>query len=230
MNEDTANDGRNPRASTRIQEKNRAKILEAGLLEFARFGYRGARVEQIAAEAGMSKSNLLYYFGSKQALYKAVLAHLLDIWLTPLRTLDAGGDPAEELSAYIGRKIELSAAYPEASRLFATEVMQGAPMIADVLEGPLKALVDDKVEVIRAWAAAGKIRAVEPHHLIFAIWATTQHYADFATQIRALTGSGVDEPEFRAGAETAIRDLLLRGLLPSAKSVGAGSSRIDENA
>ncbi|MBA5778816.1 TetR family transcriptional regulator C-terminal domain-containing protein [Stappia sp. F7233] len=199
--------------ATKIQEKNRAKILDAAFREFAAFGYRGARIEQIAAAAGMSKSNLLYYFGSKKAIYKAVLADLLDTWLAPLRTLDPAGDPREELSAYINQKIELSARYPEASKLFANEVMQGAPMIGDVLAGPLKALVDEKAEVIRQWTAEGRLQAVDPYHLIFTIWATTQHYADFATQIRALTGHGIDEAGFRQEAERSVAGIILNGVL-----------------
>lgn len=201
---------------TRIQERNRARILEAALGTFSRFGYRGARVDQIAEDAGMSKSNLLYYFGSKSEIYKAVLADLLDRWLAPLRTLDPDGDPRTELTAYIEQKLRFSAEYPEASRLFANEVMQGAPMIRDVLEGPLKALVDEKSDVLRHWAERGRIRPVDPHHLIFLIWATTQTYADFAPQIEAITGTGIDDPKFRRETLASLTDLIFGGLLPRA--------------
>ncbi|ADZ70713.1 TetR family transcriptional regulator C-terminal domain-containing protein [Polymorphum gilvum] len=203
---------RPPRPS-RIQERNRAKILEAALAEFSRLGFGGATIDRIAAGAGMSKSNLLYYYASKEAMYEAVLAHILDIWLAPLRTLDPAGDPAQELAAYIRQKIKISAEQPEASRLFANEVMQGAPRIMTVLEGSLKDLVDEKSQVIRGWIAAGAIRPVEPVHLIFTIWATTQHYADFEAQIRALTGKTLKDRHFRAEAERSLVDLLLHGLI-----------------
>lgn len=108
---------------SRIQERNRSLILDAALNEFSRKGFSGATVERIAAEAGMSKSNLLYYFSSKEAIYNATLAHILEIWLTPLKTLEADGEPEFELAAYVRRKIEMSARFPEASRLFANEVM-----------------------------------------------------------------------------------------------------------
>jgi len=209
----TRSDG-TPPARTRIQERNRARILAAALTAFARYGYRGARVDQIADDAGMSKSNLLYYFGSKSAIYKAVLADLLERWLAPLRTLDADGDPRSELTAYIDAKLRFSAEEPEASRLFANEVMQGAPQIRDVLEGPLKELVEEKAEVLRHWARTGKIRAVDPHHLIFLIWATTQHYADFAPQITALTGRGIEDAAFRKDARETLATLIFEGLLP----------------
>ncbi len=197
---------------SRIQERNRSLILEAALGEFSKKGFSGATVERIAAEAGMSKSNLLYYFSSKEAIYKATLAHILEVWLAPLKTLDPDGEPARELSAYIRQKIEMSAEFPEASRLFANEVMQGAPQILPILEGELKRLVSEKCKVIEAWITTGKMRRVEPHHLIFTIWATTQHYADFSVQIKALTGRDLSDPEFLRETEQSVTALILNGL------------------
>ncbi|PVB62767.1 TetR family transcriptional regulator C-terminal domain-containing protein [Labrenzia sp. 011] len=196
---------------SRIQEKNRSLILEAALGEFSRKGFSGATVERIAAEAGMSKSNLLYYFSSKEAIYEATLAHILEVWLAPLKTLDPLGDPADELAAYIRQKIELSAKFPEASRLFANEVMQGAPQILPVLETDLKRLVMEKCRVIEDWIEAGRMRPVDPVHLIFTIWATTQHYADFSVQIRALTGKDLSDPDFQRETEASVTALILNG-------------------
>ncbi|GAA0780985.1 HTH-type transcriptional regulator RutR [Roseibium denhamense] len=201
-----------PVGLSRIQEKNRNLILEAALGEFSRYGFSGATVERIAAEAGMSKSNLLYYFASKEAIYNAALAHILDVWLAPLKTLDANGDPAEELAAYIRQKIEISASFPEASRLFANEVMQGAPQILPILEADLKRLVTEKSAIIDGWISAGKIKPVDPLHLIFTIWATTQHYADFSVQVRALTGRDLSDPGFKAETEMAVTSLILNGI------------------
>ncbi|MBD8890810.1 TetR family transcriptional regulator C-terminal domain-containing protein [Roseibium litorale] len=201
-----------PDGLSRIQEMNRAKILEAALGQFSRFGYSGTTIEKIAGEAGMSKSNLLYYFASKPDIYEAVLEHILDVWLAPLRMLDPDRDPATELSAYIRQKLQMSAELPEASRLFANEVMQGAPRIRRVLEEDLKGLVAEKSEVIRHWIAAGKIRETDPVHLIFLIWAMTQHYADFQTQIELLTGQNLKDPDFRKGAEEAVIAMVLSGV------------------
>ena len=197
---------------SRIQEMNRSRIIEAALGEFSRFGYSGATIDKISTAAGMSKSNLLYYFSSKTAVYEAVLEHILDVWLAPLRTLDPQGDPATELAAYIRQKMKMSAERPEASKLFANEVMQGAPQIKDVLEKDLKNLVSEKSKVIEQWIEAGKIRKITPVHLIFTIWATTQHYADFDSQIRALTGTGLEDPEFFTEAENAVCSLIPNGL------------------
>ncbi len=196
------------RTPTRIQKKNRAAILEAALNVFSAHGFRGATVDQIAAEAGLSKPNLLYYFPSKEAIHTALLSGLLDTWLAPLHDLDADGDPLEEILAYIRRKLEMSRYLPRESRLFANELVQGAPRIHESLSNDLKALVDEKTTVLSAWMDQGKIARLHPYHLIFSIWALTQHYADFDVQVRAILG-GEDPFE---GAEPFI-DTLYRKLL-----------------
>ncbi|MBN9031963.1 MAG: TetR family transcriptional regulator [Rhizobiales bacterium 63-7] len=173
---------------TRIQEEKEEQILEAALEVFSQHGFRGATIDQIADVAGMSKPNLLYYFRTKDAMHRALIDRVLDTWLDPLRAFDANGHPHQEIRSYIRRKLELARDFPRESRLFANEVLQGAPHIEDELKGPLKSLVDEKAEVIRAWADSGKIAKCDPYHLIFAIWSTTQHYADFDVQVRAVLG------------------------------------------
>lgn len=180
------------RPLTRIQQKNRQTILDAALDVFSQNGFRGSTLDQIADVAGLSKPNLLYYFPSKEAIHAELLALLLDTWLDPLRALDPEGEPVAEIMDYVRRKLELSRDYPRESRLFANEILQGAPRIMEALEGELKALVDEKANILRDWAAAGRIADLPPHHLIFAIWALTQHYADFDVQVRAVLGPGHD--------------------------------------
>jgi TetR/AcrR family transcriptional regulator len=177
------------RAPTRIQQKNRATILDAALDVFSTNGFRGSTVDQIAATAGLSKPNLLYYFPSKEAMHNALLERLLDTWLDPLRDLNPNGNPLDELLTYVHRKLDLSRDHPRESRLFANEIIQGAPRIYNVLSVDLKALVDVKAHLIQSWMDAGKIARVHPYHLIFSIWSLTQHYADFDVQIRAVLGT-----------------------------------------
>ena len=171
---------------TRIQKKNRETILDAALDVFSAKGFRGATLDQIAGEAGLSKPNLLYYFPSKESIYTELLSTLLDTWLDPLRALHDTGDPIGDIVDYVMRKLQMSRDFPRESRLFANEIVQGAPRILDQIEGPLKELVDDKAALMRSWADTGKISRIDPHHLIFSIWATTQHYADFNVQVCAI--------------------------------------------
>ncbi|MEF2550904.1 TetR family transcriptional regulator C-terminal domain-containing protein [Aurantimonas sp. A2-1-M11] len=209
-NEPTSGD----RQPTRIQAINRQIILDAALEVFSVNGFRGSTVDQIAARAKMSKPNLLYYFRRKQDIYRAVLEHTLDDWLAPLELLDADGDPIEELRRYVSAKLAMSQANPAASRLFANEVLAGAPVVGDFLRTRLKQLVGEKARVIRNWVDRGQLAPVDPHHLIFMIWATTQHYADFDVQIRAILGSQVDAPGFREQTAQAVLTVVLNGIRP----------------
>jgi TetR/AcrR family transcriptional regulator len=203
------------RKRTRIQQENERKILDAGLEVFSTYGFRGATVDQIAFLAGMTKPNLLYYFRRKEDIYLAVLNRTLNMWLTPLEALDADGDPATEITAYIDRKIEMARDNPKASRLFAMEIMQGAPVLWEVLAGRLKRLVDEKATVIDRWIAEGRLAPLNPYHLIFMIWATTQHYADFETQIRAILSGRADDPAHFDMARQTLEQVFLNGVTRS---------------
>ena len=203
----------NPRKAprSRIQARNRQVILEAALQVFSDHGFRGATLDQIAQEAGLSKPNLLYYFDSKEAIHQDLLAGLLETWLDPLHALDPGGTPKAEILDYMRRKLELARDYPRESRLFANEILQGAPRIGPFIRTDLRALVDEKARVIAGWSASGQIARVDPYHLIFSIWALTQHYADFAAQIGMIRGEDHDPT---TGAEAFLEQLYTRLLAP----------------
>ncbi len=194
---------------SRIQERNRAAILEAGLEVFSERGFEGATLERIASAAQLSKANLLYYFASKEAIHQTLLAGLLDAWLAPLRALDPQGDPMTEVLAYLRDKLALARDFPRESRLFAGEVLRGAPHLGAVIEGELATLVAEKAAVIETWMDAGRLARVPSEHLIVSIWALTQHYADFEIQVRAVLGEGHD-PFAEAGPYL---DTLFRRLL-----------------
>ena len=196
-----------PERKTRIQSQNEQIILDAALEVFSAYGYRGGTIDQIAARCGLSKPNLLYYFRRKDDIYEAVLERTLADWLEPLRTLDPAADPVGELSRYITAKLDMTFERPAASRLFANEILHGAPHIGKFLQGPLRELVEAKALVIRRWVAEGRLRPIEPTHFIFAIWAVTQHYADFAVQVEAISGT----PD-RARVRRAVLDILLGGI------------------
>ena len=203
-----------PRRRTRIQTEKREVILEAALEVFSAHGFRGATIDQIAEAAGMSKPNLHYYFKRKEDIHTTLIERLLETWLAPLRELDDVGDPMTELRNYIRRKLEMARDFPRESRLFANEILQGAPRIMALLEGELKTLVDEKAQVIKGWMRAGKIARTDPWHLIFAIWATTQHYADFDVQVRAVLGPDRGGDGRFEDAARFLEQLFLEGLRP----------------
>lgn len=173
---------------SRIQQNNRKRILEAALEVFSTYGFRGSTLDQVAEHAEISKPNILYYYSGKSEIYIELLYELLDLWLDPLRKLDNERDPIDEIVEYVLRKLELSKNHPRESRLFANEIFQGAPRIEQAIRGELRTLVNEKTKLIEGWVKKGQIADVDPYHLIFSIWATTQHYADFETQILMVKG------------------------------------------
>lgn len=192
---------------SRIQIKNRTVILNAALEVFSMHGYRGATLDQISEVSGLSKPNILYYFAGKEEIHVTLLNQVMTTWLDPLIEMRADGDPLEEILSYVMRKLDMARAFPRESRLFANEILQGAPRMAVHLENDLKPLLDEKCQVIQAWVDQGQIAPVDPRHLVFSIWSTTQHYADFEAQLTALQ---VDEP--LKGAQRHL-DMMFRKLL-----------------
>ncbi|MEM7640938.1 MAG: TetR family transcriptional regulator C-terminal domain-containing protein [Pseudomonadota bacterium] len=173
---------------TRIQRDRQDRILAAGLTVFAEEGFGGATLDAIAREAGLSKPNLLYYFANKDAIYKGILDRLLTNWLDPLRAIDAQGDPMTEMLSYVRRKLHLARDYPVESRLFAGEILRGAPEMGGLLATQLRKMADDWAAILTTWMDRGRLARSDPHHLLFSIWALTQHYADFEVQVRAVLG------------------------------------------
>jgi len=198
----------------RVMESKRTAILEAALEVFSRFGVHGTSLDQVANLADVSKTNLLYYFNNKEDLYLNVLRQLLDVWVTPLKSFSIEMDPVEALGGYLKAKLELSRDHPAESRLFCMEIMQGAPLLLGELQHPLRDIVDAKIAVIQHWIDNGQLAPVNPHHLIFSMWATTQHYADFRTQVEAVTGRTLSDPAFFDEVLDSLRTLLLNGVRP----------------
>jgi len=201
-----------PTRRSRAVAAKRVAILTAALELFSLYGVHGTSLDKVAEGADVSKTNLLYYFPSKEALYIAVLKDILEVWLTPLRALREDQRPLEAIRNYIRLKLEVSRDHPQASRLFCMEMLQGAPLLKRELEGDLRDLVDEKSAVIAGWIRDGKLAAVEPHHLIFMLWATTQHYADFASQIEAVTGQTLSDESFFNQTVENVQRMVIEGI------------------
>lgn len=185
-----------------VRMRNQTRILDAAESVFAAHGYRGGSLSAIAQEAGLARANLLYYFNSKRGLYVALLERTMVRWNSLLEEIDVDDDPAQVLTSFIRAKLALVRRYPQASRLFASEVLQGAPMLQDYLRGPLRAWVDERATILARWIERGQMdQRVDPHGLIFLIWSITQHYADYEAQVLALTRREAldDDDEQRIG-------------------------------
>lgn len=193
---------------TRIQTKNKQTIRDAALEVFSTYGFRGSTLDQIAAASGLSKPNVLYYFSSKDAIHEELLSSLMTTWLDPMRSIDPAGDPQTEIINYMKRKLQMSREFPRESRLFAMEIIQGAPRIGSALSGELKELVDQTAVLFQTWMDTGQLSPSDPRHLIFSIWSLTQHYADFDVQVRSVLGRNTDFDEAEVFLEGLYQKLL----------------------
>ncbi|MCH1466291.1 TetR/AcrR family transcriptional regulator [Paracoccaceae bacterium] len=201
-------------AKAHIRAENERLILEAGERIFAQHGFRGATMQMIADQAGLPKANLHYYFDSKEKLYRCVVEKIFEIWLQAASSFENSDEPKEALKLYIYEKMQISRRHPYGSKVWANEVMQGAPIIQDFLETQLRSWTDGRIESIQAWIAAGKIRSVEPRWVMYMIWATTQHYADFGHQIETLNADApLSEAQWEAASET-VFEVIWNGLAP----------------
>lgn len=203
---DAAPDSRRARAA----DRKRQAILAAALDLFSTLGVAGTSLDRVAERADVSKTNLIYYFRSKDSLYEAVLLGVLTAWLDPLSRLNVDDSPDIAIRQYVRHKIAFSRDNPAASRLFCFEMLQGAPILKVALRTVLRPIVEEKVAVIRQWIVNGALAAADPHQLIFSLWATTQHFADFAVQVEALTDRNLHDPEFFEASVDHVTSLFLR--------------------
>ncbi len=194
------------------RRKNEEAILSAAEEVFAEFGFAGATTNLIAAQAGIPKANLHYYFPTKEALYHKVIEKIFTIWIEAAETFDDCDDPADALTRYIRAKMEISRNHPLGSRIWAREIMQGAPRIQNFLEKTLKSWTASRVIIIERWVAEEKVDPVNPNFLLYMIWSTTQHYADFEHQINALNNDyRLSDEQFEEAQQTVI-NIILRGI------------------
>jgi len=200
---------RRPPGSKRLA--NEARILKAAEEVFATAGFSGARTAAIARRAGVPKANLHYYFGTKEALYRRLLETILEVWLGMGDSIRPEADPAQAFAAYIAAKVEHSRRRPHASKVFANEMLHGAPQLRFYLSHALRHWVAAKARVIEGWVAAGRMAPIDTRHLFFVIWAMTQTYADFDVQVAAVLGRKRLAPRDYQAATTLITRLVLRG-------------------
>ncbi|MCX7668702.1 MAG: TetR/AcrR family transcriptional regulator [Anaerolineae bacterium] len=197
---------------TDIRRENERLILQAAEKVFAEAGFGGATMQLIADMAGLPKANLLYYFPTKEDLYRRVVRNIFEIWLQAAEAMDNAPGPVEGIGAYIDAKMEISRRHPHGSKVWASEVMHGAPVIQDYLEPTLRDWTEGRVKVIRRWIDEGQMAPVDPRHLLYMLWATTQHYADFGHQIETLNGGKALTARQWAEAKESVKRIVLTGI------------------
>ena len=204
--------GARAQSKKEIRQENERLILEAAEKTFAEAGFGGATMQLIADVAGLPKANLHYYFPTKEALYRRVVQDIFQVWLQAADVFDAASGPAEGLGAYIDAKMEISRRHPAGSKVWASEVMHRAPVIQDYLETTLVDWTAGRARVIQGWIDAGRMDPIEPRHLLYMLWATTQHYADFGHQIEVLNGSRPLNEAQWAEAKRSVKQVILKGI------------------
>ena len=195
----------------RIRDHNFQIILEAAEQEFALHGYGGTSTQKIADRAGIAKANIHYYFSGKDKLYLAVLDNIIALWNDFFEGVSVDDDPAQVLDEFIRKKVELAYTHPQASKVFAMEIIQGAPHIKDYIRTDMRRWVREKAAIIDTWVTRGRMEPVDPVHLIFMIWSTTQHYADFDAQVLTIMNHAEYERELIDQVADFLSGMILRG-------------------
>jgi len=194
-----------------IRQKNKLLILNAAKKEFVEHGFKGASIKRIAERADIPRANIHYYFKNKTDLYQQLLSGIVDIWNTHYDTLNVDDDPKIALAAYIRSKVIYSRDDPDASRIFASEIIHGAPVLKNYLTSDFKLWIKQKVSVIQTWIEKGLIDDINPYHLLFLIWSSTQHYADFNVQVlAAMDKSQMNDQDFEAVVDS-LTLIILKG-------------------
>ncbi len=194
----------------RVGTQNKQLILAAAEQEFAQNGYKGTRIQQVADRAKLPKTNVLYYFKTKEGLYLAVLEEILGLWNSAFDHATEDDDPAEVLAHYISEKMEVSYTKPEASKIFALEIINGAPNLTGFFKEQHIKWMQGRIDVIQSWIDSGKLSTNNAYYFLFNIWACCQHYADFSAQISHLRGSAMDRTDFNDATKSLIK-LILNG-------------------
>lgn len=205
------NDSKLIKKATTIRVKSKVKILLAARTEFVLQGYKGATIQSIADRAGLPKANILYYFKNKENIYHAVLEETLDMWDQGIGDIEANEGPKVAIEKFIAAKVRMSFNQPEASKMYAMEIIQGAPHLKDFTRTYLRQWVREKAKLFQQWIDNGEMANVDPVHLIFLIWSATQHYADFDTQILTVMNKADFEDEDVEQVIAFLSDIILRG-------------------
>ncbi len=191
------------------RERIMAAIREAAIAEFSLHGLKGTSTQAIAERAGLTKPQLHYYISGKDELYEELLMQVLHDWKVVF-SFEAANDPARVLATYIRAKLDHAFDNPEISRIFTREVLDGGRNLERYWPNA-RAWSQKKIDIINGWMARGLIPPMDARLLLMHIWALTQHYADFALQVRVMHGLPPDAPLPRETITREVTAFILRG-------------------
>lgn len=199
----------------------RNKILDAAEALFARRGFSGVGLSEIAESVGLGKSSLFHHFRSKAQLHAAVVARILDAFDTALtRSLAQGGSPTDRLDRWLDTLVALLGSHPAYARLLLRSLFEDDELTGELEEeqradSALRRIMDNVGRLLRDGIAAGEFRSVSiPHTLQSLIGLLIYHFAsgDFGAE---LVGRPLFAPAEVRRRQDEIKALLHHGLIRS---------------
>ncbi len=197
----------------------REKLLDVGEALFARRGFAGVGLREVAESAGLGKSSLFHHFKGKVQLYFAVLERVLQRMDTRLKPLFASAlAPAARLDGVIDGLIDTLVEHPGSARLLLRALFEDDDFAPEPLpeaeptERIIEALIGRLDRLLGEGVAQGEFRPVStPHMVQTLIGATVYHFAsgDFG---EALLGSPLCSSEQVRRRKDELKALLHHGL------------------
>jgi len=221
-----------PPAVQREATETRAAILKAAIREFAEEGIAGARMEAIAAAAGVNKALLHYYFYDKERLYGEALDHVFaTLSRRVLQVLERDLPPREKIMAYAGAHFDFIAASPIYPRLVQREMMRagrhGSPHMRRIGERYLRPVFARVVALLRQGMAAGQFRQVDAENFVVSLIAMNVFYFSSAPMMAIVSRRNPLTAQRIAERKAAVMDVVAATLFPSgaAAAKDAGAAR-----
>jgi len=206
----------------------REKILEVAEALFARRGYAGVRLREVAEAAGLGKSSLFHHFPGKVQLYLAAVGRVLErleVRLDP--AFASGGSPAMRLDGVVEALVDALAEHPTSARLLLRALVEEDEFPPDLPEAAagersLQSLIGRLEALLHEGVAAGELRRVSTRHTVQTlIGATVYHFASGEFGETLLGGSLFSAEEVRRRKEEIV-GLLHHGLATRAGPASGG--------
>ena len=206
-------------ASLSPEQSSRDKILDAAETLFARRGYAGVGLREVAEVVGLGKSSLFHHFRNKPQLYAAVAARILvRLEGRLMRTLAGGGDPVARLERWLDELVDVLAANATYARVLLRSLFEDDDLPGDLPEEieahrAIESMMTSVSALVREGMSAGLIRAVNVQHLLLTlIGLTVFPFASGEFGVEILGKDIFDANEVRRRKHE-LRDLLRFGLV-----------------